>query len=38
MSVFGCLLLIWIVGAFPAVGFAIGILVLLWGAITGAIK
>ena len=34
MEVFGYLLLIWIVGVFPPVGVAIGIIAIIWGILT----
>ena len=34
MEVFGWLLLIWIVGICPPIGVAIGVVALIWGALT----
>ena len=34
MGGFGWLILIWVVGVFPPIGVAIGIVALIWGALT----
>jgi hypothetical protein len=35
MGVIGCLLLIWAIGVFPWFGVFVGVIVLIWGTITG---